>query len=568
LLFAAQATKVSDPLSGFFLVNRAAIDPDRLRPRGFKILLEILVRFPRLRVAEVPFEFGSRYSGKSKASLCEGMRYVALLFDLRFGRGFVRVSQFGLVGASGLVINQLLLVLLTEMGALYYVASAALATQGSTAWSFMLSNSWVFGDRTARQTLPVRLRQTFLVNNAVLLARGPLLVAMTELLEIHYVVSNVMAIMLFTMLRYALADRWIWAPRSRPFYYDIHGIIRIMSDSRLPELEYFRVHEPIERRDIRVTVGASKGHPVESNGAASLNLRYGEAAGRLGFWVEIAQSDWISITVRRLLSWSPHVLYTNVVEPILRWMFVQRGYALMHGACVALDSGALLVTARTDTGKTSTILRLLAQHRLGFLSDDMVILRADGRVLCYPKPLTISRHTLAAVNGAADLSRSQRLALQLQSRVHSRSGRGAAQVLTRLPLPVATINTLVQMLIPPPKYAIGRLVPGVALRREATIGLRVEIKRGPDREIPLPRELAATIALEDCEDAYGFPPYRELEPVLATWGGQDLRHRERQIIAQALEHCPTTLVSRRRRDWGARIAELFVAQPKPAEVAA
>jgi dolichol-phosphate mannosyltransferase len=141
-------------------------------------------------------------------------------------------------------------------------------------------------------------------------------------------------------------------------------------------------------------------------------------------------------------------------------------------------------------------------------------------------------------------------------------------VLTRLPLPVATINTLVQMLIPPPKYAISRLVPGVALRREATIGQRVEIERGPDREIPLPHELAATIALEDCEDAYGFPPYRELEPLLTTWGGEDLRTRERQIIAQALEHCPTTLVSRRRRDWGARIAELFVAKAEAAEAVA
>src|SRR5919198_1310664 len=118
LLFAAQASKVSDPLSGFFLVNRSAIDPDRLRPHGFKILLEILVRFPRLRVAEVPFEFGTRYSGHSKASLQEGLRYIALLLDLRFGRGFVRVSQFGLVGASALLVNQLLLAVLTEIGAL------------------------------------------------------------------------------------------------------------------------------------------------------------------------------------------------------------------------------------------------------------------------------------------------------------------------------------------------------------------------------------------------------------------------------------------------------------------
>jgi len=37
---------VSDPLSGLFAFRRASINLDRLRPSGFKILLEILVRQP------------------------------------------------------------------------------------------------------------------------------------------------------------------------------------------------------------------------------------------------------------------------------------------------------------------------------------------------------------------------------------------------------------------------------------------------------------------------------------------------------------------------------------------
>src|SRR5919197_5533050 len=66
VLFPGRLGEVCDPLSGFFLVRREAIDPDRLRPRGFKILLEILVRFPHLRVREVPFQFERRQSGESK----------------------------------------------------------------------------------------------------------------------------------------------------------------------------------------------------------------------------------------------------------------------------------------------------------------------------------------------------------------------------------------------------------------------------------------------------------------------------------------------------------------------
>ena len=69
--------KVTDPLSGYFLVRRDAVGPGRLEPQGFKILLEILVRTPGLRVSEVPFEFGERYAGETKASVREAMRFVS-----------------------------------------------------------------------------------------------------------------------------------------------------------------------------------------------------------------------------------------------------------------------------------------------------------------------------------------------------------------------------------------------------------------------------------------------------------------------------------------------------------
>jgi dolichol-phosphate mannosyltransferase len=82
-VFPRRLRGVSDPMSGFFMVRRSAIDPDALRPTGFKILLEILVRTPGLRRAEVGYEFASRYAGDSKASLREGMVYLRHLARLR-----------------------------------------------------------------------------------------------------------------------------------------------------------------------------------------------------------------------------------------------------------------------------------------------------------------------------------------------------------------------------------------------------------------------------------------------------------------------------------------------------
>ncbi|WP_436529202.1 glycosyltransferase [Actinoplanes sp. HUAS TT8] len=74
----------TDPMTGFFCVRRDALDLDRLRPRGFKILLEILAGH-RLRVAEVPFTFGDRAHGVSKADWRNGRAFLVQLLSLRFG---------------------------------------------------------------------------------------------------------------------------------------------------------------------------------------------------------------------------------------------------------------------------------------------------------------------------------------------------------------------------------------------------------------------------------------------------------------------------------------------------
>jgi len=86
LLFPLRLDGVTDPMSGFFLVRRSAVDLDALRPRGFKILLELLVRSRGLRITEVGYAFAGRSAGESKGSLREGLTYAASLGVLRLGR--------------------------------------------------------------------------------------------------------------------------------------------------------------------------------------------------------------------------------------------------------------------------------------------------------------------------------------------------------------------------------------------------------------------------------------------------------------------------------------------------
>jgi dolichol-phosphate mannosyltransferase len=74
--------RAKDPMSGFFLVRRTAVDRIEFQRAGFKLLLEILVRARLATVEEVPFIFGSRFRGSSKANFKVAWDYGKLLARL------------------------------------------------------------------------------------------------------------------------------------------------------------------------------------------------------------------------------------------------------------------------------------------------------------------------------------------------------------------------------------------------------------------------------------------------------------------------------------------------------
>lgn len=74
--------RASDPMSGFFMVRRRCVDGIELQKSGFKILFEILARGEIRNVVEVPFSFGRRNAGASKAGIQVAIDYVALLIRL------------------------------------------------------------------------------------------------------------------------------------------------------------------------------------------------------------------------------------------------------------------------------------------------------------------------------------------------------------------------------------------------------------------------------------------------------------------------------------------------------
>ena len=94
---------------------------------------------------------------------------------------------------SGIIVNMVLLAALTDVGGLYYLLSAVVATQGSTLWNFAFPESWVFGERFRGRGRLGRLGKFLLMNNGALLLRGPFLLFLTSGLGVHYLISKQIA---------------------------------------------------------------------------------------------------------------------------------------------------------------------------------------------------------------------------------------------------------------------------------------------------------------------------------------------------------------------------------------
>lgn len=81
-LLLPETKPIHDPGSGFFLINRRVLENATLNPTGYKILMELLVKTRWRKVTEIPYTFGRRMSGESKATASVGLESFYHLYIL------------------------------------------------------------------------------------------------------------------------------------------------------------------------------------------------------------------------------------------------------------------------------------------------------------------------------------------------------------------------------------------------------------------------------------------------------------------------------------------------------
>jgi dolichol-phosphate mannosyltransferase len=209
--------RVSDPMSGYFMVRRTALQGVTLHPVGYKILIEILGRGNVRWIAEAPYVFRERTEGESKVTGKLYIEYLRHLLRLRLARFPIdRFLRFAIVGASGVVVDMGLLFLLSDPHTLAWglTRSKIVGAEAAIINNFLWNDAWTFQDvARAQKRFGAKLGRfaKFQVICLVGLAlNAALLNLQFNMLGVNRYLANAIAIAIVTLWNFWLNLKFGW----------------------------------------------------------------------------------------------------------------------------------------------------------------------------------------------------------------------------------------------------------------------------------------------------------------------------------------------------------------------
>ncbi|MCY7279098.1 MAG: glycosyltransferase [Phormidesmis sp. CAN_BIN44] len=225
--------RVSDPMSGYFLVSRTAIAGKTLNPIGYKILIEVLGRSKVEQIAEVGYVFQERQEGESKVSWKQYVEYFLHLLRLR-SRGRIwqlrnrlqfplnRLVRFGLVGLSGVFVDMLVFYLLSDPTTLAWglTRSKIFAAETAIINNFFWNDRWTFGDISNKQRGWRRRVKRLIKFNTICLAGLILNILMLNIIfnsfGINRYLANLITIAIVTIWNFWINLKLSWRVTDEP----------------------------------------------------------------------------------------------------------------------------------------------------------------------------------------------------------------------------------------------------------------------------------------------------------------------------------------------------------------
>ena len=187
------------------------------------------------------------------------------------------------------------------------------------------------------------------------------------------------------------------------FNYSIHDIIKIKSNFLWKKLPNYFLVDKIDKPDITMTI---KNINTNSERLTPLGLRIqkgndfiihsprilGNPKLKIKNLHDETKTTEIELTknYKKIFDLYGSTVGSNVLSDILSSILqielIQRGYAIIHSACVSKDGSSILISAWSDTGKTTTSMSMI-NDSFNFMSDDLTIINEDGISYCFPQEI-------------------------------------------------------------------------------------------------------------------------------------------------------------------------------------
>jgi len=213
LLLPGTVGRVTDPMSGYFLVRRDVVTGAELDPVGYKILLEVLARGDVRRVAERPYVFLERQRGESKVAAGHYVGYLRHLMRLRLhplrSRALVRYLT---VTGLALVADAAAFLWIFDQQGWNLTRSAAIAGEVGILLTVLLHDLWTFAGRAARSAVD-RIRRLLGVQLALgvlLFVRLLVINALVNWFGLGPLAAFLMALAAVTPVSHLLGSRLTW----------------------------------------------------------------------------------------------------------------------------------------------------------------------------------------------------------------------------------------------------------------------------------------------------------------------------------------------------------------------
>jgi dolichol-phosphate mannosyltransferase len=215
---AAVRQSLSDPMSGFFMMQRAVLESTvrGLSGLGFKILLDILGTARRpLRIAEVPYEFRDRFAGESKLDERVIWEYGMLLADKTIGRFVpVRFLAFSVVGGLGVGMHMAILTFLLKGLGLGFTAAQATATGLTMIFNFALNNVLTYRDLRLRGWVWLRGMVSFMAACSVGALSNVGIASYLFESRTQWILAALTGVLVGAVWNYAVTQLYTWGKRT------------------------------------------------------------------------------------------------------------------------------------------------------------------------------------------------------------------------------------------------------------------------------------------------------------------------------------------------------------------